>query len=216
MNPYKWLRRNAANLLYERRYGVRTAERVDLEDIGLAGEDRVYYAALNWRALRRALPVREVTSQDVFIDFGSGMGRAIVQAASYPFRRVIGVELSEQLTEIARQNVVAMRVRRRCGEIELVASDVLEYDIPDDVTVAFFNNPFRGQIFSNVIDRLLVSVDRNPRRVRMVYGNPAEEEYLLSTGRFEHTGTIVTRRNDPLGPPFGTIRTYEVLPKPGA
>ncbi|MEV0381974.1 class I SAM-dependent methyltransferase [Nonomuraea sp. NPDC050643] len=212
MSAYKWLRRNVGQLLYERRYGVRTAERVDLADIGLDGEDRVYYAAVNWQALRKALPKSEVGERDVFVDFGSGMGRAIVQASQYPFGRVIGVELSEELTGIARENVRNMRVRRRCGEIELIASDVLDYAIPDDVTVAFFNNPFRGKIFSEVIDRLIASVDRVPRPVRVIYGNPLEEPYLLSTGRFRHLRTI-DLKPDPLGPPFGTIRTYDLLPK---
>ncbi|WP_113704535.1 methyltransferase domain-containing protein [Nonomuraea lactucae] len=213
MSAYTWLRRSVGQLLYERRYGVRTAERVDLADIGLDGEDRVYYAALNWRALRRALPRAEVGDGDVFIDFGSGMGRVIVEASRYPFRKVIGVELSEELTRIARDNIRTMRVRRRCGEIELIASDVLDYDIPDDVTVAFFNNPFRGRIFSDVIDRLLESADRAPRPVRLIYGNPLEEPYLLGTGRFRHLRTIHLKP-DPLGPPFGTIRTYDLLPKP--
>ncbi|MEV0228343.1 methyltransferase domain-containing protein [Nonomuraea sp. NPDC050786] len=212
MSAYKWLRRNVGQLLYERRYGVRTAERVDLADMGLEGEDRVYYAALNWRALRKALPKSEVGERDVFVDFGSGMGRVIVQASQYPFKRVIGVELSEELTEIAKENVRNMRVRRKCGEIQLIASDVLDYDIPDDVTVAFFNNPFRGKIFSEVIDRLVASVDRAPRPVRMIYGNPLEEPYLLSTGRFRHLRTI-NLKPDPLGPPFGTIRTYDLLPR---
>ncbi|MEQ4721109.1 methyltransferase domain-containing protein [Nonomuraea sp. B19D2] len=212
MSAYKWLRRNVGQLLYERRYGVRTAERVDLADIGLDGEDRVYYAALNWRALRKALPTSEVGERDVFVDFGSGMGRVIVQASQYPFKRVIGVELSEELTDIAKENVRNMRVRRKCGEIELIASDVLDYDIPDDVTVAFFNNPFRGKIFSEVIDRLVASVDRAPRPVRMIYGNPLEEPYLMSTGRFRHLRTI-NLKPDPLGPPFGTIRTYDLLPR---
>ena len=212
MSAYKWLRRNVGQLLYERRYGVRTAERVDLADMGLDGEDRVYYAALNWRALRRVLPKSEVSERDVFVDFGSGMGRVIVQASQYPFGKVIGVELSAELTDIARDNIKNMRVRRRCGEIELIASDVLDYDIPDDVTVAFFNNPFRGKIFSEVIDRLVASVDRAPRPVRMIYGNPLEEPYLVSTGRFQHLRTIELKP-DPLGPPFGTIRTYDLLPK---
>ncbi|MEV4108159.1 methyltransferase domain-containing protein [Nonomuraea sp. NPDC049695] len=212
MSAYKWLRRNVGQLLYERRYGVRTAERVDLADMGLEGEDRVYYAALNWRALRKALPKSEVGERDVFVDFGSGMGRVIVQASQYPFKRVIGVELSEELTGIAKENVRNMRVRRKCGEIELIASDVLDYAIPDDVTVAFFNNPFRGKIFSEVIDRLVASVDRAPRPVRMIYGNPLEEPYLMSTGRFRHLRTI-NLKPDPLGPPFGTIRTYDLLPR---
>ncbi|MGW0808381.1 class I SAM-dependent methyltransferase [Nonomuraea sp. NPDC002799] len=212
MSAYTWLRRSVGQLLYERRYGVRTADRVDLADFGLDGEERVSYIAFNWRGLRKALPMSEVSERDVFMDFGSGMGRVIVEASRYPFARVIGVELSEELTEIARENVANMRVRRRCGDIELVVSDALDYDIPDDVTVVFFNNPFRGKTFGEVADRLIASVDRAPRRIRMIYYNPVEEPYLTSTGRFRHVRTIELKP-DPLNPPFGTIRTYDLLPK---
>jgi hypothetical protein len=51
------------------------------------------------------------------------------------------------------------------------------------VTVAFFDNPFVGHIFATVVDRLLASVDRAPRRLRIVYFNPVEHERLLATGR---------------------------------
>ncbi len=106
-------------------------------------------------SLRRILPPWEVTDHDVFVDFGSGMGRVVLQAARYPFRKVIGVEVSETLHGIARENIDRNRQRLRCPDIELVHADALEYEIPDDVTVAFLYNPFRGTIFATVIERLL-------------------------------------------------------------
>jgi len=95
-----------------------------------------------------------------------------------------GVELSEQLNEVAQRNLERNRARLRCRSFELVAADVLEYEIPDDVTVAFFANPFRGATFATVIERLLESLDRHPRRLRLIYRNPVEHEHLMATGRF--------------------------------
>ena len=40
-----------------------------------------------------------------FVDFGSGLGRAVLLASEFPFKKVIGVELSPQLTRIAFANV---------------------------------------------------------------------------------------------------------------
>jgi hypothetical protein len=120
----------------------------------------------------------------VFVDFGSGMGRVVFQAALwYPFRQVIGVELSARLHEIAEDNIARNRSRLRCRDVDLVRADVLDYPVPDDVTVAFFDNPFTGHIFAAVLDRLLGSVDRAPRTVTIVYFNPVEHERLLATGR---------------------------------
>ena len=64
--------------------------------------ENICNAALTWRQLRRALPPSSVCESDVFIDLGSGIGRAVLEvAAIYPFRRVIGVELVKDLHKIA-------------------------------------------------------------------------------------------------------------------
>lgn len=142
-------------------------------------------------SLRRILPPGQVLAEDVFIDFGSGKGRVVLQAAlHYPFRTVYGVEISKHLHTIAEGNLEAVANRLRCRDARLVRADVLDFDIPDDVTVAFFFNPFRAEVFSTVVGKLLESVDRNPRRLRIVYGNPVEEDVLLGSGRARVIGQV--------------------------
>ncbi|WP_308169572.1 class I SAM-dependent methyltransferase [Acrocarpospora catenulata] len=203
-------RQTVSRLIFDRRYGVETAEFADLEQFGLAHAERVYYSPANWGTLRRTLPAHEVTPQDVFLDLGSGKARMVLEAASrYPFRRAIGVELSSELTEVARQNLRSTRLRIRAGEVELVQSDVLDYRIPDDVTVVFLNNPFRGEVFATAMRNLIASVDRNPRPVTLVYFNPVEEPFLLSTGRIRHLRTV-TRGRAAADDIFGTTRIYRI------
>jgi predicted RNA methylase len=213
---YRWIRRNAVELLFDRRYGIRTSGQIDLSEFGLAHEERVYYIASNWRILRQALRHYEIGSNDVFIDIGSGMGRMVLEAARYPFKRVIGVELVGELHGIAEENVRRMRRRGRCGEIELVNSDIVDYDVPDDVTFVYMFNPFRGAIFEAAIGSVIQSLDRNLRTVHVIYTNPFEEAYLLGTGRFEleavekhvhlyrsaHSGRVEDRYS---GPPISAI-----------
>jgi hypothetical protein len=210
--PYRWLRSTAGHLLFERRYGVRTAGKILLDEFGLAAEDRVYYIPANWRTLRKTLQRDEVGPDDVFIDLGSGMGRMVLEAAaSYPFKRVIGVELAQELHEIARSNVDNTRIRLKCKNIELVQSDVLEYEIPDDVSIVFMNNPFRGPVFAAAVANLIASVDAHPRPVKLIYGNPTEDEFLMGTGRFRHLRTIASPRASE-DSPFGKIRVYSLIP----
>jgi len=90
-------RRNVGQLLFERRYRVHTAGRKYLDEFNAADDERVYYVAANWLTLRRLLRRSKIRPDDVFIDLGSGMGRMVLEAARYPFKRVIGVELVEQL-----------------------------------------------------------------------------------------------------------------------
>jgi hypothetical protein len=185
---YRWMRRNVSELLFDRRYGIHTSGRIDLSEFGLAHQERVYYIASNWHILRRALRRYEIGPDDVFIDIGSGMGRVVLEATRYPFKRVIGVELARELHGIAEENVRRTRRRLRCAEVELVNSDILDYDLPDDVTFVYMFNPFRGGIFRAVIGNLIQSLDRNPRTVHLIYLRPFEEPYLLGTGRFELDG----------------------------
>jgi SAM-dependent methyltransferase len=179
---YAGARRYFGYLLFDRPAGIETTRVVRLSDIGLAGDRRVDYEPSPWLALRRVLPKREVGTQDVFIDFGCGKGRVVLQAAMYPFRKVIGVELSPQLCKIARDNIERSRAKFVCRDVEVVCKDVLDYDIPDELTVAYFYNPFEGPLFEAVVEKLVDSLRRKPRALRIVYMNPVEESTLLLAG----------------------------------
>jgi SAM-dependent methyltransferase len=203
---YSKLRRTVSQLAYERRYGVRTAELIGLDQLGIAGEGRGYYVAASWRTLRRTLRRKEIGPRDVFVDFGSGMGRMVLEAARFPFGRVVGVELSTHLHEIALSNVRKTRQRLRCQDIDLVCTDVMSFDIPDDVTVAFFNNPFQGPVFTSVITRLVDTLDRNPRRLKVIYYNPVEAGTITATGRATRLRTLKHARRP--APPFGVTSVY--------
>lgn len=177
------LRRFVAWLLFERRYGLKTSDVVTLGQLGLEHPDRTHYGPTGWRTLGKILPRSEVSRDDVFVDLGSGMGRAVYLAAGYPFKRVLGVEIAPQLHAIAEENIRRNRARLECKDVQLVNADVTEYELPDDVTIVFMFNPFGGAIFASVMEQLLASLDRVPRRLRLIYGNPLEEQQVLATGR---------------------------------
>lgn len=181
---YAW-GRDAIGSVVDRRFGIDTTGEIHLSELGLPEENRKYYIASGWTVLRRMLPARAVVGDDVFIDFGSGKGRVVYQASvGYPFKRVIGVEISEALNAVARRNIEQNRHRLRCPDVELVTCDVVDYDIPDDVTIAYFNDPFNGEIFAAAVDKLVESLNRRPRPLRVIYRVPVDEAYLLGTGRF--------------------------------
>jgi hypothetical protein len=195
----------------DRRYGLATGGRVGLDELGLAAPDRVTYLPSNWLSTRHALRRLRPTRSDVLVDFGSGKGRALVVAGRLPFGRVQGVELAPQLAAIARRNLEVDAPRRRAGEVRVEVADALDYDIPDDMTVAYLYSPFTGPLFEAVVERLLTSVDRNPRRVRLVYNYPREEDYLLSTGRFIEVERTPGNWLGSLSYEPETIVSYEVL-----
>lgn len=178
---YYRLRERVGKAIFGRGAELHTEGTVKLEELGLAGPERSYYQPSRWSTLPRILAPRDVSKQDVFIDYGAGMGRVICQAAvRYPFKRVIGVELASELSAIARSNVELNKERLRCSNVELVTADALEYNPPSDITVAYFCNPFQGRTFEAVATKLLDAV---VGPLRIIYFNPVEHEMLMATGR---------------------------------
>jgi len=190
--PVRWLRLGAEQV-FDRRYGVRTAEYLYLEELGLPTENRLWHDPSDWIALRRAIGRLRITRDDVFVDYGSGLGRAVLVAAMFPFRRVIGVELSEEMTQRARVNIERNRHRLRAAEIELVTADALDWHVPPDLTIAYFYSPFLGEVFDGVVQKLFESVDENPRPLRIVYNYPVEHSRLIRTRRVRVLHVVSSR-----------------------
>lgn len=145
----------------DRLQGMRTVGNVALADLGVATQDRVHYTPSGWQTLQRVSSVIAFSPRDTFVDFGSGKGRVILMAArDFPFKRVIGVEISADLNTVARQNLDANRGKLKCTDVALVTADALAFEIPDDMTVAYFYSPFTGDVFRKVIDRIEASLPR--------------------------------------------------------
>lgn len=162
-----------------------TGDRVALDSLGLDHPDRVGYSASPSWVLRWLLARSEVWSSDVFVEFGCGKGRIVLEAARrYPFRRVVGVELSPELSDVARGLIARERNRLRCRDVEIETADATEFAVPDDMTHAYLYNPFNGPTFAKVCANIVASLDRAPRSVRVIYVNPVEHTTLMATGRF--------------------------------
>jgi len=201
-------RRFADRLVTDRRVGISTAGRITLDRLGLSDPERVSYEPSPWRTLRLVLRPDEVCTDDVFIDVGAGKGRVVVEAAlHYHFRRVIGLELSPALATVARSNL-STTDGIDCPEVEIIVGDATQYRLPDDVTVVFLYNPFRGATFERFMARVGASLDRNPRSLRIVYRTPLEHERLLSTGRFQLVRQHLPRRPTAAMRKTGAVRLY--------
>lgn len=146
--------------------------------------DRIQYVPSAWHVLPRALRYIGVSEKDTFVDFGSGKGRVLHQAAKRPFRRVIGVEISPALGEAARASLDANKRRYRCRDIQVVVSDAADFRVPDDMTIAYLFHPFRDETLDAVLGNIVDSMDRNPRTVHLIYVRPEQPARVLATGRF--------------------------------
>ena len=183
--------------------GLDTAGREYLYDH--TRDDRVAYVPSPWHLLPRALRHIKVSERDTFVDFGCGKGRVVHQAARrWPFRRVIGVEVSPKLAEIARTALAARAHRHRCKHVEIVAADVREFQVPDDLTVGYFFRPFGEETLNPLLRDIIESIDRNPRRVWLIYVWPKDGSLaaILDSNRFrvvkELPSSLIDRDSDPV------------------
>ena len=78
----------------------------------------------------------------VFIDLGSGKGRALLVALQFPFRRIVGVEFSPQLHEIAKRNIAAWRnPTRKCTLIQSLCMNFGEFSFPPEPCLVYLFEP---------------------------------------------------------------------------
>jgi SAM-dependent methyltransferase len=161
---------------YERFKGIDTP-RDDCHRFDYSDQMRGYEPS-NWLTLKRITRIVPISSQDILIDFGCGKGRLIYLAAHYPFKRIIGVEISKPLYDIARKNITQRKKHFKCQDIQLVHADVTKFELPDDFTIAYFFNPFVADLFIQVIQRIHTSLEKNPRQIWVIYKNPKMKNFL--------------------------------------
>ena len=143
-----------------------------------------------------------------FIDFGSGKGRAIILAMNFQFKKIIGIEYSEQLTLAAQHNLLRYpNSERKCKEIELVCADATESQIPGGPLVLFFNNPFGRPVMEKVIYNVSMSFQLCPRPIVIIYFLPEHMDL------WDKAGFLSRRRASEWVAIYDTYTTDEIYMK---
>lgn len=119
----------------------------------------------------------ELQPADVVVDLGAGKGRVVCAAASYPVKRVVGVEIDAQLATAGKQNAVAMRGRRAPIEFRTGSATDFNYD---EATVITMFHPFGSETMHRVLMLLETSLARRPRPLRIAYCNPVLSPQLAA------------------------------------
>jgi len=177
------LGRYYANRVFDRAgdayMGITTSKIVKLETLGTFSGDHQHYEGVPYLALLRALRHVPISPQDVFLDYGAGMGRAMAIAGLHPFARIIGIELTEELARKGKANLEIAARRLECRNVELIVGNAQTYDPPASVTVFHFFNPFIGDVLRDVVARIKHGLARVPRPVTLMFANPVHFEALL-------------------------------------
>ncbi len=127
--------------------------------------------------------------QFTFIDIGSGKGRALLLAAEYPFRRIIGIELLPELNSVAQENIrKVLGEQRACHDIQTFCGEATEFTFPTEPLVVFLFNPLPEAGLRQLLGNLEASLRENPRPAYVIYANPIHEEIIKGSSRLTRLG----------------------------
>ncbi len=114
----KGLRGNIETLLsmvediwFQKRHGLVTGGSIEGGRIQTPGDNASLsegYGVTRKRHFRNVMRELPIPLGSVFVDVGSGAGQILMLASQYPFARVVGIELSPWLANLARANLKAM------------------------------------------------------------------------------------------------------------
>jgi len=111
--------------------------------------------------------IEKSLKRDVFVDYGSGKGAAIIHAKQIGFKRTIGVEFAKELHEQAVENIEKLKLEN----VESLYADATTYTLPNDISLIYFFNPFDEFVMKKVIDNIMKQKDSFENDVYVIYGN---------------------------------------------
>ena len=161
---------------FDRFHGTDTSGVVLAKDLPVNEIARNYavdYAGSQPSVLRSALAELPKLDTYTFVDLGCGKGRPLLVASEFPFRDIIGVELSPPLAQVTQRNaaVIANRFPARTP-VRVAVGDASNYPLPPGNLVIFLYNPFHAELIANVVVGVEAALATEARSIYVIYYNP--------------------------------------------
>ncbi len=185
------LRRNELVHPFDEEFGVQTSGFVENDLIERSlDRSRVrdfvthHYVGCSPNCVRRAIEALPDTTDYAFYDLGCGMGRALIIASEFPFRHLVGIELSRDLCAIARKNLA--ETARRYPErtrATVLNEDALTARFEQARLVVFFYHSFGLSVLAPVVDRI-EALARGGLDIFVIFENPVHADVIERSSVF--------------------------------
>jgi SAM-dependent methyltransferase len=137
---------------------------------------------VRWRQCRPIACIDAYT----FVDLGAGMGRALLLAAEYPFRAVVGVELHPTLARIARRNLALWRAAGRTRvPMRVHSRDAADFPLPPGPCLIFLFNPFGAPVLRRLLRVWKQNFADRAGQLDILYVNDEQKNVLACEPGFE-------------------------------
>ena len=164
---------HAEKAAFDQRHGTETHLRRDVstgqQSDGV--EIRWGYSAICGDFLNEMLQsIPQPLSTYAFVDVGSGKGAGVLHASKFPFRRLCGIELTQELIEIAQSNVDKFGVSTgRHLDVDWIHGDFFQWAIPAEPQLFFMNYPFPHALNIPALEYIETSRSNYPRPTLLVF-----------------------------------------------
>lgn len=200
LRPATLLRQYRKALLFVHRYGpdrkierlcfVPTAPHTPLAIVRVphqlrrSGHD---YRPTPWHVFHWAMQmISDPVDRYAFVDYGAGRGRVLLMASHYPFEKIVGAEIAEELHRDCLLNIAQYpRSLMKCRDVDCEHLSALRLDVPDQETVFFLNNPFDRSMLERVVTQIVRAYKQEPRRFYVICVDISEPDIFDDTGIFE-------------------------------
>lgn len=125
-----------------------------------------------------------INEGDKLLDVGSGKGYAMYMFSSLPFERIDGVELSERLAELSKENLGKIFPQEQ-NRFKIFCENALSFEHLDDYNYIFMYNPFPRDVVGQFVDKLSESAKNRDNKLTVIYQNPQRGALFEQSGAFK-------------------------------
>lgn len=183
---------------FVQRHHVATLEDAEINEIGhITGENKSFGFRYVASPVCQVKCIAHSVAQDLiqkgkslnnctFIDYGSGKGQALMAAAKFPFREVIGIEFARQLHDQAEENLRKFRHHNKnIPAIRSIEADATEFELPNNICLVYLFNPFAESVLRQVLQRVNERLERSKEPVYIMYSQARIEDPEHSTSNID-------------------------------
>ena len=134
----------------------------------------------------------ETIEKDLFIDYGSGKGAALIHASALGFKQVYGVEFAKELHDTSVENIKKLKLTN----IHALHQDATTFVPPVETTVIYFFNPFDAVVMDKVVEQISAQKENFLKDVYVIYGRPTcanllDKSFTLLGTKEHESGAVV-------------------------
>jgi SAM-dependent methyltransferase len=156
------------------------------------GEDAHGYYPTEFRVLSTIFKDYNISELDAAFDFGCGKGAFLAMLNQFGFNKVAGVEYTLNIYNQLVRNMQFLSLKFFENRNEIIDNGIYLFNddaakmgnVLDSFSWFCFFNPFGIKKTKEVISNILDSLDRNPRKIHILYAEPMGDYIIMTSNRF--------------------------------